>query len=165
MKVRFLILRGAPGVGKSTVAHGVRMLFPKGSCIEIDSLRMMLNANVWGNAPQHLEAIRTAAFLGVRHVSQGIQPVIFVDAFVSGYLETLTEHLNREDIRIHSLIASDDVLKSRILNRPDHPFKDWRRSIEINRHIAEHPVEGDRVIDTSALDVPSIIKAIVKGEP
>lgn len=160
----FLVLRGAPGVGKSTVASLLREHFLQGVCIEIDLLRLMINKIFWDSMEQHLCAIEAASKLGMHYANRGHRPILFIDTFSFGTLNLLTQHLDCSMIRIYSLVASDAVLKERMKQRKEHGFKDWKRSIVINHNIASNPAQCDYVIDTTRLSAKLVAMQIVERE-
>ena len=55
-----ILVRGAPGVGKTTLAKRLRAHFPKGITIEVDSFKGMVNLLDWKDTTQYhhiLEAV------------------------------------------------------------------------------------------------------------
>lgn len=160
----FVIIRGAPGVGKSTVADILKEHFLNGVCIEVDMLRLMVHSNCWDNVGQHLAAIKLAAQVGQHYAACGYVPVIIVDTLSFGTIQLLSNELRPFVPRIYSLVAADDTIAERIQQRKGHGYHDWRRSIVINHHIIENPADLEVTIDTTTMASIHVALDIVEHE-
>ena len=150
-----ILIRGAPGVGKSSASKRLRKLFAGGAIIEVDLLRGMI-ANVrWVDAAQHMVALDHARLLADAFLAKGYRPVIIVDTFSRGKLVEFTASLPW-DYRVVSLYAAPSILAARINHRPDDQFKDLEASNTLNNEVqaTRHPHEA--LIDTSELDPDSV---------
>ena len=160
----FVIIRGAPGVGKTTVADILKKQLLNGVCIEVDMLRLMVHANCWDDVGQHLAAIKLAAQIGQHYAASGYGPVIIVDTFSFGTIQLLTNELRPFVPRIYSLVAEDSTVAERIQQRKGHGYHDWRRSLVINRNIIENPAELEHTIDTTTMTPLHVAMDIVERE-
>lgn len=63
-----LIIRGAPGVGKSSVGKLLTKYYKDGVTIEIDEVRRMINSVTWSNTKEHLNAIEATRALVISYL-------------------------------------------------------------------------------------------------
>lgn len=159
--VEFLVLRGAPGSGKSTVAALLRECFADGITIEVDALRGMVHGEPWGSALHHGHAVGAAARLALHYRECGYRPVVIVDCLGGGSGELLLERLGGEDTAVFTLVAGEEVLRGRIRDRENHGFTDDALAIELNREMVERPLRNQCVIDTSQLSAQAVTDLII----
>src|SRR4051812_35009310 len=76
-----IILRGAPGSGKSETAKSLSQWFPKGVRLEVDTLRQMVVSVDWKNQQEHINMLQASAGLVYDFLKCGFSPVIVVDTF------------------------------------------------------------------------------------
>ena len=108
--IDLLIVRGAPGVGKSTAVRRLRKHIAGGAVIEVDSLRGMIAAVQWVNTEQHWVALDLARVLITSFLTKGYRPVVLVDTFSRGKLTRFVRDI-RQSYRVVSLYASVPSLK------------------------------------------------------
>jgi predicted kinase len=161
---QFLILRGAPGVGKSTVAELLRERFPKGISIEVDMLRGMVHGNPWGSSLHHGHAVSAAGQLALHYAACGYQPVVIVDCLVGRSLDDLVEQLGQCNCAVYTLVASEAVLRDRIRLREQHGFTDESLAVSLNRAIASAPFPEAEIIETTALSPQAVADHIVAAD-
>ncbi|KPQ41806.1 MAG: hypothetical protein MPEBLZ_03647 [Candidatus Methanoperedens nitroreducens] len=98
-KADIIIIRGAPGSGKSQSAISLSEFFPKGVRMEIDILRSMVISVDWTNQNEHINILNISTKLVIDFIQLGFSPVIVIDTFsgdkILNYLEKLN-HLNNE---------------------------------------------------------------------
>lgn len=90
-----LLLRGAPGVGKSTVADGLRS---SATIIEVDQLRAMVVRVDWGDPTIHDAALHMAVEGARLFAAAGSGPVVIVDTFAGGLLARTEGLLRRASL-------------------------------------------------------------------
>jgi len=153
--VDVLVIRGAPGVGKSTLAKLLVNKFPQGSKIEVDVLRKMVNQVDWTNQAEHKNILQVAATLTAKFLGLGYKPVIVVDTFsgdkVLAYLESVKNLKPQVSIQLVGLYATAEVLQFRLDNRPADQFKNFLISNKINSDLKRFLVQDEWQIDTSHL--------------
>ena len=76
--VKVLLLRGAPGVGKSTVGRLLAGLLGDGAICEVDRFRAMFAGVDWGSRQQHEMALRAAIAACRSLLEDGVSPVVAV---------------------------------------------------------------------------------------
>ena len=92
-KADVLLVRGAPGVGKTTACRKLRKLIPEGAVIEVDALRGMIAGVRWVDTEHHLVALDHALLLIRAFLEKGFRPVVLVDTFSRGKLQRFAADL------------------------------------------------------------------------
>lgn len=153
--VDIIILRGAPGSGKSTTSKELAKLFPGGVRLEVDTLRAMVNSVDWKNQQEHINLLSLSTKVAREFLDQGYKPVIIVDTFsgnkLEGYLKQLQTASSKLDVKIIGLTVSEDVLLKRIDLRSEDEFKEIDVCRKLNRDVLKRPYDGEILIDTSPL--------------
>lgn len=90
-----ILLRGAPGVGKSTVGRLVVDFVGSGALVEVDTVRAMFGGLDWSNRRQHDIALLASLRLAESLARQAGSPIVLGDTFTGGRLE-LAERTLRE---------------------------------------------------------------------
>jgi chloramphenicol 3-O-phosphotransferase len=150
-----LIIRGAPGTGKSQAAKALTSFFPRGAKVEVDILRKMVISVDWKNQKEHINLLQVAARLTHDFTNLGFRPVLVVDTFsgdkVNRFIDTLRQLDGSLAIRIVGLHVSDDALRARLEARPLDGFKDFGICKKLNEDVLtiKHPCEFQ--IDTTEL--------------
>lgn len=142
-----ILIRGAPGSGKSSVARELARHFPDGVTIEVDEIRRMINGVRWDDDRLHLHAISAAAQTALAYLRCELSPVIFVDTLGFGRLESALEALDGVSTNTYSLVCSEPILSLRLLTRIGG-YRDVRQAHRFDAHIRG---DADRlpVIDTT----------------
>jgi broad-specificity NMP kinase len=155
MSADVVIIRGAPGVGKSQAAKALTGFFPSGAKVEVDVLRKMVISVDWKNQQEHIDLLQVAVRLTHDFVNLGYRPVIVVDTFsgdkVNRFLDTLQQLNGGLAIKLFALTASADVLKRRLEARPLDQFKEFEVSRRINADVLTIKPPNESTIDSSAL--------------
>lgn len=155
MSADVVIIRGAPGAGKSQAAKALTSLFPRGAKVEVDILRKMVISVNWGNQQEHINLLQVAARLTHDFLNLGFRPVIVVDTFsgdkVNRFVETLRWLDGSLAIKLIGLFASEEVLRTRLEARPSDEFKDFGISRKLNEDVLKLRPLNEYQIDTSRL--------------
>lgn len=168
-----IIIRGAPGVGKSQTAKALAGRFPKGAKVEVDALRKMVNSVRWTDQDEHIKLLGLAARTTIDFAGLGFRPVIVVDTFsgdkVDSFLDTLKQHAPQLRVALFGLIATDGVLAQRLNSRPQDQFKDFGIAQKLNADVVKIRQSDEVQVDTSALTpeqtADRIISALVAFLP
>lgn len=155
-----LLLRGAPGVGKSTLARALRDALQRAAVLEVDGFRAM-QAIDWESDEQHDIALEVAVTAAARFAAAGVRPVILVDTFCGGRLGTAQERLS--ELGLHHLAVSlwleTDKLRARLAAR-ENGFKCWPSSRGVNTEIRTYP--GETLIDVGELGPEQLVERVTR---
>ena len=157
--VDLLIVRGAPGIGKSTAVRKLRKRIPEGAVIEVDTLRGMIAAVEWVNTEQHHVALDHAKLLIGSFVAKNFRPVILVDTFSRGKLTRFVENLN-VSYRVGSLYADEDELTRRVISRPEGGFRDLDACRVLKAEAANNRYDHEQLIDVTNLRPSQVAEAL-----
>lgn len=165
-----IIIRGAPGSGKSQVAKALSSFYPKGVRLEVDTLRNMVISVNWTDQKEHIQLLEVAAELTKNFLKRKLKPAIVVDTFSGNKLEKFLKDLqNRKKkvlkVEIFSLYCSDAELVRRLKARKIGGFKDFEISKEINVYTQNLKFENEIKIDTTTLSVKEIAGKFAKEWP
>ena len=155
MSTDVVIIRGAPGAGKSQAAKALTSFFPRGAKVEADILRKMVISVDWKNQQEHIKLLQVAARLTHDFLNLGFRPVIVVDTFsgdkVNRFVDTLRHLDGSLAIKIVALYVSDEVLRTRLEARPLDEFKDFGICKKLNEDVLKIKHPGEFQIDTTEL--------------
>lgn len=161
-----IIIRGAPGSGKSEAAKCLAARLGKCVRLEVDTLRAMIIPVDWTNQMEHINVLTLAADLVAGFLRIGHRPVIVVDTFSGDKqlkfladLETLQPGL---DVCVFALVAAPAVLRERIESRSPNQFKYIGISEKQNSEIIERPQPGEQLIDNSGLTPDEVVDLIIE---
>lgn len=148
---KVILLRGAPGVGKSTAALASLRLHGFGATCEVDSFRRMFMNVDWQNRAQHTLALNAAIQTAIVF-AHGVQsPVLLIDCFSRRTASTTVQTLSEAGINVSviSLYARPEILQARLQNREGN-YSNLELSILMNHEIYTQRIQ-DLFIDTSSL--------------
>jgi broad-specificity NMP kinase len=161
-----ILLKGAPGVGKSTAAKLLAHQFPSGVRVEVDTLRQMVIAVDWTNQAEHRKLLTLSAQLAAGFLRSGFSPVILVDTFsgdkIDGFLTEFHAQCPSKRVCVVVLHAADDVLRERVSNREEGAFRDIGISMRINHESVRDARPHELVLDTSTLSPAEVMGAILR---
>lgn len=154
-EVDIIIIRGAPGSGKSQAAKSLAGYFPKGIRMEVDTLRSMIISVDWQNQQEHIDILLASTKLVREFLQLGFKPVIVVDTFsgdkINRYLATLNQMEVNLQIKIFGLFTTEDELKSRLEKRSETEFKDFAVCKKLNADVLKWKHENEFQVDTTGL--------------
>jgi len=163
-KIDIIILRGAPGAGKSQVAKSLSEFFPKGVRIEVDTLRSMVVSVDWTNQAEHINILHLSTKLVYDMIKLGFSPVIVVDTFSGDKIQKYMQDLYHLDksffVKIFGLYATEGEIKKRIKSRKQGEFRDFKICKRLNEETLKFKYEGEYQIDTSGL-LPNEVAGII----
>jgi len=150
-----IILRGAPGSGKSETAKSLSKFFPTGARLEVDTIRNMVISVDWKNQQEHINMLQVSANLAIEFFKLGFNPVIVVDTFSGNklvrYLDTLFQLDSNLSIKIFGLFTTEEELKKRLELRPNGEFKDFPICKKLNAELQQAKYDNEFQIDTTGL--------------
>jgi predicted kinase len=160
---RFILIRGAPGSGKSSTARALARHYPRGATIEVDLIRRSMNGIIWHNHHQHFDALHIMAAMAHAFVERGYGPVIIVDTLGFGSLEMALEALATDSAAVYSLVCDPRRIAYRLWKRPGG-FRDIRKAHRFNRHILEEGESRQDLIDTGSATEEEVCRQILALE-
>lgn len=163
-KLDIIIIRGAPGAGKSQSAKCLSKFYPKGVRLEIDILRSMVILVDWTNQGEHINMLNISTKLVYDFIKLGFRPVIVVDTFSNGKIVKYLDNLHQLDkdlsIRIFGLYTSEEELKRRIQSRRKGEFRDYGICQRLNDEVRKKKYVSEYQIDTTGLLAKETAKII-----
>ena len=150
-----IVIRGAPGSGKSETAKSLAARLGHGSRVEVDTLRAMIVPVNWTDQQEHTAVLSIAVGVVVGFIGLGHRPVIVVDTFsgdkLGRFLGELGAALADTKVRAFSLSPSWPALRARVESRPDGGFKDLHICEKLNSDVPRQLLTGELLIDNSSL--------------
>jgi AAA domain-containing protein len=167
IKADIIIIRGAPGSGKSQTAKILSRFFPKGVKVEVDILRQMVIQVDWKNQKEHINLLQVSTGLVYDFLKVGFSPVIVVDTFsgdkIIKYLESLYQLDKTLSIKLFGLYVSDEELRRRLDLRSDPEFRDFDICKRLNDDVLKIKYHSEHQIDTTGL-LPLQTAEIIYGK-
>ena len=113
-----IVIRGAPGSGKSETAKRLAARLGHGARVEVDTMRAMIVPVDWTNQQEHIAVLSLAVGVVAAFLRMGHRPAIVVDTFSGDKLVTFLKELGTAhpgaDVKSFSLAPSRDALRVRV---------------------------------------------------
>ena len=159
-----IIIRGAPGTGKTTISKELAKLFPNGSRVEVDTVRLMKNLPNWTNQEEHITMLKCSATLISNFLKNKFCPVIVVDTLSGNKTELFRKLLNELNPNaqqiIFTLLCSEIELKTRIDARKVNEFRNFDICLKQNCENKEVVINGNLLVDTSSNSILDTVRFI-----
>lgn len=162
--VDVLLVRGAPGVGKSTAVRALRKQIGAGAVVEVDHVRGMIADVRWVDTEHHLAALTVTRGIVRSFLSGGFRPVLVVDTFSRGKLRQFVADLAGEvdaSHRVASLHAADETLLARIAGRPANEFREPDISLLLNEEIRKNRYPREEFVDTTHMSPGEVAQCLL----
>lgn len=160
-----VLIRGAPGVGKSTLAENLKKHFPHGATVEVDYIRGIINRVEWIHAQQDIHGVEAAWAAGRSYLASGYFPVLIIDTFGLPKYKKIVSfiHASRPGLSCHTLAlyCTDEELVSRITRRKNG-FSDKENSLRLNEEVRNHRYRNETLIDTTARSPESVLDEVLR---
>lgn len=161
-----IIIRGAPGSGKSETAKRLSNHFSNGVRLEVDTLRSMVISVEWTNQEEHKQILSIATNLVSGFIRLGLRPVIVIDTFSGDKLSEFLSDLKTVDkyisIASFALVTAPEVLRERVLNRPEDRFKDVKICQKINSDTINYLLSQEVLVDNTDLSLDETAERILQ---
>ncbi len=161
-----IIIRGAPGSGKSETAKCLAARFKKGVRLEVDTLRAMVVSVDWSNQEEHVNILSLATNLVAGFIKNGYKPVIVIDTFSGNKLSNFLSELQllNSNLEVYSfaLVTTPEVLSTRVENRSADKFKNIDICQMINSDVTKYLLPEENLIDSTILTPEAIADVILE---
>lgn len=159
-----ILVRGAPGVGKSRLTGKLKTCFSKGITIEVDSVRGMINNVEWINSTQHLHALQSTWAVCQSYSDAGYSPVIVIDTFGPSKLKNFVTMIDNSPQKrryiIISLFCEPESLIKRIKGRKNG-FSEVEPSLILNEEVRKYRHPEEKMIDTTGKTPELVLKEVL----
>lgn len=161
-----VLITGAPGVGKTTVAAHLARRFPLAAHIEADLLhRMIVSGGQWPSAGTELARkqliLRThnAVLLACSFQLAGLRPVVDEVVATTDQVAQLHRYLDIDSATIAALSASNEVIRERDAGREKHTAGNY---LGIEASIRKTLGKAARWIDTTHLNTEQTVEIVAQ---
>jgi broad-specificity NMP kinase len=155
-----LIIRGAPGVGKSAVCGVLKKRLHHSAVIEVDVLRAMRSEVNWVDQESQKLGLEQASLLAESFIKAGAHPVLLVDTLLGDALDYLISNLNKPR-KVFTFTADNTTLIKRARER-ENGYLDEKVILSMNRWFLASRSTHETAIDTSRLSVEEIAEIILR---
>ena len=166
-KIDIIILRGAPGSGKSQTAKSLSQFFPEGVRLEVDTLRQMVISVDWKNQQEHINLLQVSTRLVYDFLQLGFHPVIVVDTFsgdkINKYLDRLYQLDKTLSVKLFGLYVTEGELRRRLESRSNEEFRDFGICKRLNDDVLKIKYDTEFQIDTTGLFATQTAEIIYKN--
>lgn len=116
-----ILIRGAPGVGKTTIAKLSRESRPTGVVVDVDDVRRMVASETftYGDNGDYRKSVTATCALVESFLVMGYTPIVVVDVFSGPILELFIASCPSRRVAVITLYAEDRVLARRMARRPN----------------------------------------------
>jgi hypothetical protein len=161
-----ILVRGAPGVGKTMLSHLLVSAFPKAAAVELDSFKGIVSFPD-GIDRARYRKIQESAWKACRsYLEDGYRPVIVVDTFSSEILWEFLAMVHQSPTTysrvIITLVCDPGVLEMRLHGRQSSESC-TRPSLAINEDMRTWRLFDELLVDTTAR-TPGEVLAVVLGK-
>lgn len=160
-KTDVIIIRGAPAVGKSTLAHELLKRFPGYAVMDVDDIRGMISKVDWHNEQMHIAALKVSYRMTLEFRRNGYTPVL-VDTFYKWVIEEFAKKLEKDHLRykIFTLYAEEQELIKRVRNR--RGYDNLEVIHKLNQEAMEMKLNHEKKIDNTQMLVVDTLSMIIK---
>ncbi len=164
MKKDLIILSGAPGTGKTTIAWKLKEKLDPTTYIDFGWLREWHLMRDWSNANQEEEdfAFENLVLVLKNYIKHGYKNIILTDLQDDKILK-LAEIFKEREVVIFTLIMSDEAeLAKRILSERDSGFKDVPKALEYQKgYLSREELPNEHRLDNNHTDPSKTVEEIL----
>lgn len=157
-----LLVRGAPGIGKSTIGSLFRRFAHGGVVIDIDDVRRMTNDELflYGENEHYRNAIVVVQGMVESYLVAGYSPVIVIDVFCANILNLFRAKIYPGPAISATLYAQNSVLLGRMRDRIKG-YINLEVAERVNCHMLDTREMTDIWIDTTNFDSGESFKMLI----
>ncbi len=148
-----IIIRGAPGSGKSQTSKSLSKYYPKGVRVEVDNLRNMVISPDWKNQSEHINVLNLSTKVVTEFLNLNFKPIILVDTFsgdkLQKYLTDLKMLNPNVSISVFGLYVTEEELEKRIGARGAEEFRDVNICKRLNSDVLKFKNENEFLVSTT----------------
>lgn len=158
-----VLVRGAPGAGKSTLGRRLRKTLTQAAVVEVDELRAMLSQVDWASRRHHDQALEGMFALVRGFLGAGVRPVVVIDTLSRSRLLHVRAWLDREGYRHHtlSLWVEPSALRTRLEQR-ESGFREWEPSAVLNDEVLATRWPQETLIDAGTLGRDELAELVLR---
>jgi hypothetical protein len=147
-----VLIRGAPGIGKSTLGELLRQSPELGAVIDLDEIRGMIAGELFEahENVHYLEAVGATSRLIKSLLIEDLRPVVVVDVLAHEPLEVMLMGLDATRILIASLYMTDEGLAERMASRHSG-YVNLPVAAAVNKEIRLSRHKGELALDVTGL--------------
>lgn len=157
-----LLIRGAPGIGKTTIGSLFRRFAHGCVVIDIDDVRRMATDErfLYGENEHYRNAVLVVQGMVESYLVAGYSPVIVIDVFCANILNLFRTRVYSGTSVSATLYAQNTVLLGRMSNRIKG-YINLDVATRINRHMLDTKEMTDIWIDTTDIDPGKSFKMLI----
>lgn len=161
-----ILVRGAPGVGKTTLSHLLNGAFPRAAVVELDSFKGIVTFPEGIDRARYRQVQESAWKACRSHLEHGYRPVIVVDTFSPAilweFLALVHQSPREYSSVIITLVCDPGVLEMRLKGRQSIESC-IRPSLAINEDMKTYRIFDELLVDTTAR-TPAMVLDVVLGK-
>lgn len=154
-----LFLRGAPGVGKSTLSKKMKSLFPKGITIEVGPFLKQFHSFKNGDSDHYSNTLDIIYLLSLNYLKKGYGPILIIGPFKHKRMNDHFLSKMKNNYFIITLVAEDKILDYRIDNR-EIGFKDKTVAHITNNDMKQYRFTREICIDTTFKSPDEVLNVV-----
>ena len=162
---KIIIIHGAPGTGKSTVA---KILHEKlrSPWFEFGWIPEFRHLNPHTEIPWEQEAeisFENLILVAKNYIAHGFENIIITDINFDSQILRLPQVFAGVDYKLFTLYAEDATIKERILTRDNgNTYRDWEAAIAANHMLTSRPLLPNEIrICTDLIDAKGVADVIL----
>jgi predicted kinase len=160
-----VVIRGAPGVGKSTLANGLKARFPQGVTIEVDAFKGMMHRWDWKDTRQYRHITGAAGMACSSYLENGYSPVIAVDTFspeiLGEFMALMSTSPRKPACLVITLVCDPEILALRIQRRKTG-LCHVEPALAINDHMGKSTTSSDLLVDTGTRSPDEVLALVLE---
>jgi broad-specificity NMP kinase len=159
-----IIIRGAPGVGKTTLGELLRTSDSIEAVIDVDEIRHMVHCEKFDyndNTDYFKSLLVITKFVDFLN-EKAMKPIFLIDVFSDVLLDFFLKNIKTKKFVVITLISTDEVLTNRMTNRGTG-YINIEVACKVNCQIKNSLKTTDIRIDTTTLKPKAVLSSLLKA--